>query len=241
MEIPMGIHHQTKPLRLLVIEDNLDIAENIGDYLQAQGAIMDFAMDGIGGLHLALTNTYDVIILDIMLPGMDGLTTCRKLRKEAGKETPVLMLTARDTLNDKLKGFASGADDYLVKPFALQELAARVNALSKRRRPASRAILRVADLELDVGSMQASRAGRAIKLNRACLQILTMLMESYPNVTPRAEIETALWGEMLPGSDALRSHIYALRRAIDKPFKYPLLQTVHGIGYRLAAPDENPI
>ncbi len=235
----MGIHHHTSPLRLLVVEDNLDIAENIGDYFQAQGAILDFAMDGIGGLHLALTNTYDVIILDIMLPGMDGLTACRKLRKEAGQETPVLMLTARDTLSDKLEGFESGADDYLVKPFALQELAARVKALSKRQQPANRPILRVAELELDVGSMQAHRGDQPIKLNRACLRILTMLMETYPNVTPREEIENALWGEMLPDSDALRSHIYALRQAIDKPFKYPLLQTVHGIGYRLAAPDES--
>ena len=230
--------HHTVPLRLLVVEDNLDIAENIGDYFQAQGGILDFAMNGIGGLHLALTNTYDVIILDIMLPGMDGITFCRKLRQEAGKNTPVIMLTARDTLNDKLKGFESGADDYLVKPFALRELAVRVTALARRGRPVSSPILRVADLELDVGRMKIRRAGRSIKLNRACLQILTMLMEAYPNIIQRDEIENALWGEMLPGSDALRSHIYALRRAIDRPFQYPLLQTVHGIGYRLAAPDE---
>jgi CheY-like chemotaxis protein len=117
----MDANHHSRPLRLLVIEDNLDIAENIGDYFQARGGILDFAMDGIGGLHLALTHPYDVIILDIMLPGMDGLTLCRKLRKEAVKAPPVLMLTARDTLNDKLEGFASGADDYLVKPFALQD------------------------------------------------------------------------------------------------------------------------
>lgn len=235
----MGTLRHSSALRLLVVEDNLDIAENIGDYLQTQGAILDFAMDGIGGLHLALTNTYDVIILDIMLPGMDGLTVCRKLRKEAGKETPVLMLTARDTLNDKLDGFKSGADDYLVKPFALQELAARVNALSKRGKPDHQSILRVGDLKLDVGRMKAYRDGNPIKLNRASLRILRMLMETYPNVISRDEIENALWGEMLPGSDALRSHIYTLRRAIDKPFRYPLLKTVHGIGYRLATPDEN--
>ncbi|MEE4235279.1 MAG: response regulator transcription factor [Anderseniella sp.] len=235
----MDANHHSRPLRLLVIEDNLDIAENIGDYFQARGGILDFAMDGIGGLHLALTHPYDVIILDIMLPGMDGLTLCRKLRKEAFKAPPVLMLTARDTLNDKLEGFASGADDYLVKPFALRELAARIEALLKRGRPVDRPILRVADLEMDLGRMEARRAGRLIKLNRVCMQILTILMKAYPNVTSRDELETALWGEMPPGSDALRSHIYALRRAIDKPFTYPLLQTMHGIGYRLAAPDEN--
>ena len=236
----MSPHPRASPRRLLVVEDNLDIAENIGDYFEARGEILDFAMDGIGGLHLALTNAYDVIILDIMLPGMDGLTFCRKLRKEAGKQTPVLMLTARDTLNDKLEGFEAGADDYLVKPFALEELAARVTALSKRGRPVSRTILRVADLELDVGRMKTQRAGRPIKLNRACLQILTLLMEAYPNVTSRDEIENALWGEMPPGSDALRSHIYALRQAIDKPFAYSLLQTVHGVGYRLVPPNETP-
>jgi DNA-binding response OmpR family regulator len=235
----MGADRHTNPIRLLVVEDNLDIAENIGDYFQARGGIMDYAMDGIGGLHLALTNTYDVIILDIMLPGMDGLTLCRKLRKEVGKNTPVLMLTARDTLSDKLEGFESGADDYLVKPFALRELAARVKALAKRGRPANSPILRVADLELDVGRMKPQRAGRSIRLNRVCLHILTMLMEAHPNVIPRDEIENALWGETPPGSDALRSHMYALRRAIDRPFKFPLLQTVHGIGYKLAVPDEN--
>lgn len=235
----MDADHHSRPLRLLVIEDNLDIAENIGDYFQARGGIIDFAMDGIGGLHLALIHPYDVIILDIMLPGMDGLTLCRKLRKEAVKATPVLMLTARDTLDDKLEGFASGADDYLVKPFALRELAARIEALLKRGRPVDRPVLRVADLEMDLGRMEARRAGRLIKLNRVCMQILTILMKAYPNVTPRDELEIALWGEMPPGSDALRSHIYALRRAIDKPFTYPLLQTMHGIGYRLATPDEN--
>jgi DNA-binding response OmpR family regulator len=234
----MGARHLTRPLRLLVVEDNLDIAENVGDYFQAQGEILDFAMDGIGGLHLALTNTYDVIILDLMLPGIDGVTLCRKLRTEAVKNTPVLMLTARDTLDDKLEGFEAGADDYLVKPFSLRELAARVDALSKRGRPASQKILRVADLELDVGRMKLQRAGRPIRLNRACAHILTMLMEAYPNVIPRNELENALWGEMPPGSDALRSHIYTLRRAIDRPFNYPLLQTVHGIGYKLAVPDE---
>jgi len=232
-----ALHHKI-PLRLLVVEDNLDIAENVGDYFQAHGEILDFAMDGIGGLHLALTNTYDVIILDLMLPGMDGITLCRKLRTEGNKNTPVLMLTARDTLDDKLEGFEAGADDYLVKPFSLRELGARVDALSKRGRPARQKILRVGDLELDVGRMKLHREGRPIRLNRACVHILTMLMEAHPNVVPRTELENALWGELPPGSDALRSHIYTLRCAIDRPFNYPLLQTIHGIGYKLAAPDE---
>jgi len=230
--------HQQQPLRILVVEDNVDIAENIGDYLEAQGHIMDFAMDGIGGLHLAITQEYDVLILDIMLPGMDGITLCNKLREAGGKQTPVLMLTARDTLSDKLEGFKAGADDYLIKPFALQELEARIKALTKRAEIVEKPVLHVADLELDTGSMKVSRSGKPIDLNRACLKILQMLMQAYPNVVHRNEIEDTLWGDMPPGSDSLRSHIYILRRAIDKPFEQALLETVHGVGYRLVDPDE---
>jgi DNA-binding response OmpR family regulator len=235
----LNIKKDHRPLRILIVEDNSDIAENIGDYLEAQGHIMDFALDGIGGMHLALTQTYDVIVLDVMLPGMDGLSFCRKLRKEGGKHTPVLMLTARDTLSDKLEGFDAGADDYLVKPFALEELAARLGALVRRNEKASKVLLRVADLELDTGSMKVTRAGHPVELNRACLKILMILMQAHPNIVTRNEIEHTLWGDMLPGSDSLRSHIYALRRAIDKPFEFPLLQTVHGIGYRLV--DQNDV
>ncbi len=225
-------------MRILVVEDNPDIAENIGDYFEAQGHIEDFAMDGIGGMHLSLTQAFDVIILDIMLPGMDGLTFCKKLREEGAKQTPVLMLTARDTLSDKLEGFKAGADDYLVKPFALQELEARIIALVKRMDTAPQPVLRVCDLELDTGSLKVQRAGKPIELNRACLKILKMLMQAYPNIVSRNEIENALWGDMPPGSDALRSHIYTLRRAIDTPFEKPLLETVHGVGYRLVGHDD---
>ena len=234
----MNVKNDHRPLRILIVEDNADIAENIGDYLEQKGHVLDFAMDGIGGLHLALTHDFDVIVLDIMLPGMDGLTFCRKLRKEADNKTPVLMLTARDTLSDKLEGFDAGADDYLVKPFALEELAARIGVLARRGDQLSTSRLCVADLEVDIGKMQVQRAGRKIELNRACLKILIMLMRAHPNVVTRKELEHALWGDEPPGSDALRSHIYALRSAIDRPFKYSLLETVHGVGYRLVVPDE---
>lgn len=224
--------------RILVVEDNVDIAENIGDYLEQEGHLLDFAMDGISGLHLALTQKFDVIVLDVMLPGMDGLTFCRKLKKETAHETPVLMLTARDTLSDKLEGFDAGADDYLVKPFALEELSARIGALVRRGIKTSPALLCVADLSIDTGKMEVQRAGRRIDINRACLKILIMLMQAYPNVVTRKEIEHTLWGDMPPGSDVLRSHIYQLRLAIDKPFAYSLLETVHGVGYRLVTSDE---
>ena len=227
-----------KPMRILVVEDHADIAENIGDYLEAQGHIVDFAMNGIGGMHLALTHIYDAIILDIMLPGMDGLTFCRKLRQEANNQTPVLMLTARDTLSDKLEGYNAGTDDYLVKPFALQELEVRLHALVRRSEPHACQVLRVADLELDTGRMKVRRAGQLIELNRAGLKILQMLMQAYPSIVTRAEIENTLWGDAPPGSDALRSHIYSLRCRIDRPFKHALLETVHGIGFRLVEPHE---
>lgn len=227
-----------RTLRILIVEDNIDIAENIGDYLEIQGHLTDFAMDGIGGLHLALTQDYDAIILDIMLPGMDGLTFCRKLREEGEKETPVLMLTARDTLSDKLKGFEAGADDYLIKPFEMKELSARIQALIRRSVHVKKKLLRVGNLEIDFGKMQVQRGGRSIELNRACLKILSMLMQASPNVVSRKEIEHALWSDMPPGSDALRSHIYTLRKSIDKPFRRHLIQTVHGIGYKLVDPND---
>jgi DNA-binding response OmpR family regulator len=236
--VNMSVKKELPSLRILIVEDNVDIAENIADYLEVQGHVLDFAMDGIGGLHLALTQDYDIIVLDIMLPGMDGLTFCRKLREQGGKQTPILMLTARDTLSDKLEGFEAGADDYLVKPFELQELEARLGALVRRAGQSLQDYLQIGDLKVDMGKMVVQRAGYPVELNRTSMKILTILMQAYPNVVSRKEIEHVLWGDMPPSSDALRSHIYALRRAIDKPFKRPLIQTVHGVGYRLVETDD---
>lgn len=226
-------------LRILIVEDNQDIAQNIGDFLEARGHIADFAMNGLNGLHLVLTGAYDVMILDIMMPGMDGLTVCRKFRESDAKQIPVLMLTARDALHDKLSGFESGADDYLVKPFALQELLARIYALLKRNRQTSDNILKVADLELDIGTMVVRRAGKPIEINRTCARILEILLRASPNVVSKNELEHQLWGDMPPGSDAMRSHMYALRNKIDKPFARPLLKTIHGTGYKLAEDHES--
>jgi DNA-binding response OmpR family regulator len=234
----MDVLNIEKSLRILVVEDNADIAENIGDYLEEQGHLIDFALDGISGMHLVQVNEYDIIVLDIVLPGMDGLSLCRKFRSEHGKSTPILMLTARDTLTDKLAGFDAGADDYLVKPFALEELEVRLLALIRRTGELAKPKLQVADLVINTGSMQVRRSGRPIDLTRTGLKILTLLMKAHPNVVLRTELENAMWGDIPPGSDALRSHIYTLRRAIDKPFRTPLLETVHGIGYRLAEPHE---
>ena len=226
-------------IRVLVVEDNRDICENIGDYLGARGHITDFAHDGISAMHLALTEPIDVIVLDLMLPGMDGLTFCRKLRLEAKRDTPVLMLTARDTLPDKLAGFDAGADDYLVKPFALQELHARLVSLYRRGQAKATQLLSVGDLTMDKQTLEIRRGGRRISLNPACLKILERLMEVSPAVVVRASLETLLWGDERPDTDALRSHLYKLRQAIDKPFDRQLLHTVHRIGYRLAEADDD--
>lgn len=224
-------------MRILVIEDNPDIASNIGDYLSDRGNVVDFAGDGITGLHLAVVNDYECIVLDLMLPGMDGLEVCRKLRQEARKHTPVLMLTARDALPQKLAGFETGADDYMVKPFALQELEARIQVLVRRSKPQQARVLQVADLAYNLDTLVVSRQGKNIQLNPIALKILQCLMEASPSVVTRQELEMRVWGEELPDSDSLRVHIHTLRAAIDKPFDKPLIQTRHGIGYRLVDPE----
>jgi len=224
-------------MRVLVIEDNNDIATNVGDYLEERGHVVDFAGDGVTGLHLAVVNDFDVIVLDLTLPGMDGLEVCKKLRQEARKQTPVLMLTARDALEHKLSGFDSGADDYMTKPFALQELEARITVLARRGKGQQSRILQVADLNFNLDTLTVSRGGKAIQLNPIGLKLLQFLMEASPSVVTRQDLEQRVWGEELPDSDSLRVHIHGLRAAIDKPFPKPLIQTRHGIGYRMVDPD----
>jgi len=223
---------------ILVIEDNPDLVANLYDFLEPRGYIVDAAYVASSGLRFARDNDYDVIILDLMLPDMDGLELCQQLREE-GVDAPVLMLTARDTLDDKLQGFNSGADDYLVKPFAMQELEARLKALIKRQRGEhSREALKIAGLKFDPVTLQVEREGQAITLPPIPLKILALLIRQSPRVVPRREIERRIWGNARPDTDALRAHMSVLRAAIDRPFDTPLLRTVHGIGYQLAAPDE---
>lgn len=226
--------HRAAPIRALIVEDNRDISENIAAYLEQHSYILDFAYDGISAMHLALTNPFDVIVLDLMLPGMDGLKFCQKLRADAKLETPVLMLTARDTLDDKLQGFAAGADDYLIKPFALQELHARLEALYKRSHGKPDKLLTVADLTLNKATLQVHRGGRRVELNPTSMKLLQRLMEQAPSVVARDTLETLLWADERPDGDALRSHMYKLRQAIDRPFDSQLIHTVHRIGYRIA-------
>jgi len=225
-------------MRLLIIEDNPDLAANLLEFLADRGHAVDVAGDGLTGLHLATVNDYDAIVLDLMLPGMDGITLCRKLREEAQKTTPVLIVTARDALDDKIVGLESGADDYVVKPFALREVEARLKALARRAQSQGlRTRLQVGDLSFDTDTLKISRGQRAIQLPPIPLRLLETLMRHSPRVLSRSELEHAIWGDTPPDSDALRAHMHLLRRAIDAPGERPLLHTVRGLGYQLAEED----
>lgn len=224
-------------MKNLLIEDDPDIAINLCDFLEMRGHQIELASDGLIGKQLALSSDWDVILLDLSLPGMSGLEICRLLR-DTGRETPILMLTARDTLADKLEGFARGADDYLVKPFAPQEVEARLIALAKRARGRVVSnVLRYADLTLDTDTLTVERAGRPIKLPPKCLHLLRLLMEAPHRVLRRSQLESAVWGKALPGSDTLRAHMYILRRALTANGQSDLIETVHGHGYRLLGDD----
>ncbi|MDP2029573.1 MAG: response regulator transcription factor [Thiobacillus sp.] len=230
--------HDSEVISVLLVEDNRDLAANISDYLEAKGYLVDVAMDGVTGLHLAVTQPHDVIILDLMLPGIDGLTVCRRLRQDAQSAVPVLMLTARATLDDKAAGFGEGADDYLVKPFELRELDLRLRALTRRARTKeNQRLLSVADLDFDLDTLTVQRAGQPVTLPVVALKILELLMKRAPSVIRRRDIEQAVWGDSPPDSDALRVHIHTLRSAIDPPGLPPLLHTLRGVGYQLKAPD----
>jgi DNA-binding response OmpR family regulator len=225
-------------LRILLIEDQRDIAANIWDYLEHHGFVMDHAADGANGLRMALDGTYDVIVLDLGLPKLDGLDLCRALR-DAHRETPVLMLTARDTLDDKLAGFARGADDYVVKPFAMKELEARIRALHRRGRLQQGEVLQVADLVVDPVNLTVRRAEQSLTITRAGFSLLEVLMRRAPHLVRHAELAHALWGETGGDIATLHTHLSVLRSIIDRPFETRLLHTVHGFGYRIAQdPDQ---
>lgn len=222
-------------MKVLIVEDNSDLAANLGDFLELQGHLVDFAKDGVSGLQMASTHDFDAIVLDIMLPGISGLEVCSQLRKVVKKATPILMLTAKDTVEDKLTGFDCGADDYLVKPFSLREVNARILALGRR---ANHAVveeeLHVADLKLDLGTLTVKRDEDIIKLTPLEIRILEILMRKSPNLVTRKSLEKEIWGDYPPDSDTLRTHIHGLRTAIDKGYQTKLLHTVRGQGFRIA-------
>lgn len=220
-------------MRILLVEDNADLAASIIDYLEMQDHTCDLAWHGKAGLAAALDNNYDMYVFDIAMPQMDGLTLCRTLRKEHNDFTPVLFLTARDTLEDKLTGFSAGADDYLVKPFDLSELAARIMAIHQRHLGFSNQ-LSIGDLTVDLNTEQVKRGDDFITLSPNTYKLLVLLMQRSPQVVPREDLEHHVWGDELPDSDSLRSHIYKLRNKIDKPYQHALIKTAKGRGFSIS-------
>ncbi len=223
-------------MKILVIEDDADIASNIGQYFEAKGHELDFAYNGAHGLKLAIDERFDLIILDLMLPGKDGITVCREFREQSKHDTPVLMLTARDTVDDKISGFEAGTDDYLVKPFSLRELEVRVMALTRRGQNQSKScVMRIDDLELNRDTMQVFRDSLPIKLKPKAFRILEYLMINPDRVVSRQELIDQVWPDDPPDGDPLRVHIHSLRAKIDKPFESELIHTIHGVGYRIGS------
>lgn len=220
-------------MHILIVEDNRDIADNIADYLEIQNHSFDFAADGLTAIQKAYKEEYDAIVLDVMLPGTDGYNVAQNIRARENHHTPIIMLTARDTLDDKLMGFDAGVDDYLVKPFALPELMARLKTIVSRH-SSSKKSCDVGSLSLDFATRTVTKDGQSIKLNNSCFSLLHLLMQASPRVVTREEIELKLWGNMPPGSDVVRTSIYTLRTKIDKPFKTEQIETIHGVGFKIS-------
>lgn len=226
-------------LNVLIIEDNAALAANIYDYLEACGHHPDAAPDGESGLGLLAINQYDVVVLDWMMPRMDGMTMLARLRA-LKSATPVIVVTAKDQLENKLQGFQTGADDYIVKPVALPELEIRLRVLAQRARGAQEAqhILQVADLRFDLGTLEVTRAGKLLAMTPVRRQLLEALMRKSPAVVRREELETLIWQDNVPDNDVLRSHMHMLRKSVDGNSARKLIKTVAGSGYRLCASDE---
>ncbi|NOY61709.1 MAG: heavy metal response regulator transcription factor [Gammaproteobacteria bacterium] len=227
-------------MKLLVVEDEVKTGEYLKQGLSEAGFVVDLAHNGLDGHHLAMTERYDLLVLDVMLPDVDGWRILQSLR-EAGREVPVLFLTARDSIDDRVKGLELGADDYLVKPFVFAELLARVRTLLRRRNsPATELNLSVADLELDLARHRASRNGKRIHLTAKEFALLELLVRRQGEVLPRSLIASQVW-DMNFDSDTnvIDVAIRRLRGKIDDGFHPKLIQTVRGMGYMLDLPDDN--
>lgn len=221
-------------MRILIIEDDHTIATNLYDYLTGQGHAVDAAADGVTGLHLAVTQPFDAIVLDLGLPGMDGVKVCERLRNQAHVDTPVLVLTARDTLQDKLHGFEGGADDYVVKPFALKEVEARLTALHKRSSGrVTQRLLVAGELSLNPRTLEIRFGRNEVKLPPKCIRLLETMMTEPGRLFSRTQLESAVWGDTQETSDSLRSHMHILRRTLVEAGGRDPIETVHGLGYRL--------
>lgn len=223
----------SKHLSILLVEDNHALAHQIMDFFEGKSIVMDYASNGKEATQLIAQVNFDLVILDLMLPDIDGYQLCCQLKNQTSSHLPILMLTARDSLQDKLRGFEVGADDYLTKPFALEELQMRCLALSRRVMLHQDKSLVLGELTIDIGRRSVVRETQAIDLSQTEFDILEALVLAHPNALSKRELNSKIWGDEQPETDVLRSHIYTLRNALDKPFNSSIIKTVHGIGFKL--------
>lgn len=215
---------------VLLVEDNRLLSNNIIQYLELSGIECDYAFNLAQADMLISQQQFDVVILDLNLPDGDGIKACERWKAQC-ITSPIIMLTARSSLKERLDGFAVGADDYLVKPFAMEELVARLKVVAQRR-PAPQRLV-IGDLEIDFGNHLVYRQDQLLTLSKTSWQILALLARRSPETVSREEIERAIWPDTIPDSDSLRSHIHLLRRVIDRPYKSQLLHTIRGVGLSL--------
>ena len=228
-------------INVLLVEDDIDLAATIVDYLDIESITCDHASNGLMGLELIQRNHYQMVMLDINMPKMDGLTLCNTVR-ERGLDIPILMLTARDSLENKLQGFEAGSDDYLVKPFAMKELVARVQVLSKRRSGEVKRLV-LGDLILDLNQRTAQSQQRTLKLSPIAFKLLEVLVRASPHPVSRQHIMQAIWGDEQPDSNSLKVHIHHVRKQLNASKHSPLLKldTISGIGFAIKAADQGDL
>ena len=230
----------SKRLRLLIVEDHVALTQNLVDFFDDERYVLDFASDGLTALHLVATNKYDVIILDIMLPGLGGFEICRRLREDLHCHTPVIMMTAESQLESKQQGFEQGADDYMVKPFHLKELQLRVDALHRRSSGGEAQRLQAGEISFDLGSLMVQVEGQPpIELSGMAARIFEVIIRAYPSFVAYEELHSKLWGDREIDLKVLRTHVYTLRKQLQNSFGQPLIKTLHGRGYRLAPAEKD--
>lgn len=223
--------------RLLIVEDQTALAENLFEFLGERHYDLDFAADGLTALHLLASRSYDVVVLDVMLPGLSGFELCKRMRQDLTCQTPIIFMTAKGDLPDKEEGFELGCDDYLVKPFALRELQLRIDALF-RRGTGNSASLTAGELSYNPDTLQAIYQGRhSLELSGTCCRILEALIRSYPKFVSHEALSNVVWGIDDGDTHTLRTHVYTLRKLLHKEFGQSMIRSIHGRGYRLDLPE----
>jgi len=223
-------------IRVLVVEDHIALAQNMVDYFDGSNLEIDFASDGLTALQLLSMNDYDVVVLDLGLPGVDGYDICTRLRQDLSSSTPVIIMSAEGQIASKERCFDLGADDYLVKPFKLKELELRIFALHRRASQSNTATIKVGSLTYDPGTLSLKLSGEGdIELNGKAAEILEVVMRKHPNYASYKDLRYQVWGGRDIGTNVIRTHIYSLRKQITEHSSTPVIETLHGKGVRLAA------